>query len=380
MSKTISHIKFAELLAPSIAGDPKVAAAAESLDALVRRTTLAVPNLLIWARLDRQAGLLIPPLARVAEAAGGLKPHNTTGLELLAWQLHVDFRDVATTDEMLEAFVRNSIPWHRIKGTPRAIEEALALYGVVAKCDESGRGTNWAVYELELLHAPTTSELKNIVRVAEISAPLRSQLRRLHDEHDFRPLVWDETPGWDHDLYDDDSGVWNEETGLKLSFGNTHILSTEPFSRTGHAALWRERERATLIHNDARPLWDVFQWDSLPAAPARLNLVRYITRTHAWGIRRHVGTWTGTWDYRPWRRLGYFTHEGLFSAERVPTRVSPIKIEPLNPPSPYANAVSFGQRAERVHAFQSPGWQATWAGVWSSQAWVRPVYLINQNY
>ncbi len=172
--KRLGDIHFAELLPDSIRHDPTISAAAETLNQLLRKTTLAIPNLLIWARLERDSAALIPPLARLASKAGGLKPHTLEALELLAWQLHVDFRDVATDEAMLERFIRESIPWHRLKGTPAAVERALAMYGIAALVDECGRGGNWAVYELELGEAPDLVDLPKIVRLANEAAPVRS--------------------------------------------------------------------------------------------------------------------------------------------------------------------------------------------------------------
>jgi len=96
-----------------------MAAAADSLSPLLQTIVRAVPNLLIYGRLEGQypAGMLAP-LRRLTEARGGLKDLSTEELEQLARQWHVDFRDAAKTNGKLRAFVLNSIPWHGIRGTP----------------------------------------------------------------------------------------------------------------------------------------------------------------------------------------------------------------------------------------------------------------------
>lgn len=136
---------FAELLPSSIAEDTTIASAARALDGVLLRTTLAVPNLLLYARLNRSdtTGML-PALARLTVAGGGLKELGLPELEQLAWQFHVDFRDAATTTEQLTAAIRNSIPWHSIKGTPASLHAALRLFGYAAAIEEDGTGDYWA--------------------------------------------------------------------------------------------------------------------------------------------------------------------------------------------------------------------------------------------
>ncbi|MBH0333673.1 hypothetical protein ABH14_28760 [Brevibacillus brevis] len=43
----------------------------------------------------------------------------------LAWELHVDFYDPELPLEVRRLLVKNSIPWHRTKGTPAAVEELI---------------------------------------------------------------------------------------------------------------------------------------------------------------------------------------------------------------------------------------------------------------
>ena len=126
MNRRLGDISFLSLLPDSLREDSQIRAAARSLDDLLRKTAMAVPNLLLFARLDPASAGMLPPMARLTEAAGGLKPLGAELLERLAWQFHVDFREVARTDEQLAAMVLSSIPWHRIKGTPASIRAALA--------------------------------------------------------------------------------------------------------------------------------------------------------------------------------------------------------------------------------------------------------------
>ena len=115
------------LLPQSIADDPAMSAAAAALAPQLRALALAIPNLLIYARLgEEDPAKMLAPLQRLIEARGGLKNPEIELLEALAWQYHVDFREAAKNADQLAAMVRQSIPWHRIKGTPASIQKALA--------------------------------------------------------------------------------------------------------------------------------------------------------------------------------------------------------------------------------------------------------------
>ena len=50
-------------------------------------------------------------------------------LAYLAWTLSVDFWSLADTDEQRRDLIRGAIAWHKKRGTPWAIQQALAAYG-----------------------------------------------------------------------------------------------------------------------------------------------------------------------------------------------------------------------------------------------------------
>lgn len=50
-------------------------------------------------------------------------------LPYLAWSLSVDFWELADTDEQRRDLIRGAIQWHRKRGTPWAIKQALAAFG-----------------------------------------------------------------------------------------------------------------------------------------------------------------------------------------------------------------------------------------------------------
>ena len=177
MSKRIHDTPFRELVPDSIRDDATVRGAADAFDEILGTIVRDIPNLLIFSRIDPTPDMLSAPLQRLADAAGGLKPLNIQELELLAWQFHVDFREVASTREQLAELVRDAIPWHRIKGTPASIRAALALFGFSdVTIEEGGVGMHWATYQIGLPEVADVGTVKLVSRVAAEMAPVRCRL------------------------------------------------------------------------------------------------------------------------------------------------------------------------------------------------------------
>lgn len=66
-------------------------------------------------------------------------------LPQLAWSLSVDFWELATTDEQRRELIRGAIQWHRKRGTPWAIKQALAAFGypVLELVEQSDYYAQW---------------------------------------------------------------------------------------------------------------------------------------------------------------------------------------------------------------------------------------------
>ena len=110
MPKSLSDasFSFADLLPESIKNDSVIQAAANSLDGEVQAVNqiLDVPALL--SRIDEL-------------------PNEV--LEHLAWQFHVDFWDQDLSLELKRNLIRDSIAWHKYKGTPWAVRAVLDRVG-----------------------------------------------------------------------------------------------------------------------------------------------------------------------------------------------------------------------------------------------------------
>ena len=106
MSKDLQSVSLLDILPPNLLADEQIKAAAQALDTELQKITDAT----------REA-LLLPRLDELPEAV----------IDLLAWQWHVDFYEPVGMDiETKRRLIKSSIAWHRIKGTPAAVEQVVS--------------------------------------------------------------------------------------------------------------------------------------------------------------------------------------------------------------------------------------------------------------
>ena len=101
-----------DITPPNIAQDSQVSSLISALDPELQELSALSLEPLILARIDEL-------------------PENV--IDLLAWQLHVDFYDLSGTLYMKREAVKGSILWHMHKGTKWAIMEALRLIDIKAE-------------------------------------------------------------------------------------------------------------------------------------------------------------------------------------------------------------------------------------------------------
>jgi phage tail P2-like protein len=113
--RDLEGLNFYEILPSSIASDPNVQALAVPIDSELHFLKNAIPEVLILPRIDE----LPEPV-----------------VDLLAWQYHVDFYDPDLTLDIKRKLVKDSIPWHRKKGTLWAVKKVLDNLGFVPTIKE----------------------------------------------------------------------------------------------------------------------------------------------------------------------------------------------------------------------------------------------------
>ena len=112
MAKIIHNLSLADIAPPSIKTDDTVKNIIAAIDPELLNVSDAISEAFIISRLDS----LPEPV-----------------LDLLAWQWHVDFYELAHNIDAKREMVKSSIEWHRHKGTRYAIVKALEMLGVEAR-------------------------------------------------------------------------------------------------------------------------------------------------------------------------------------------------------------------------------------------------------
>ncbi|WP_297429331.1 phage tail protein I [Clostridium sp.] len=107
---SIYEASILDLLPPNLKSDADVIAAAKAVD----NEFLLIVN-------EVKECILLPKIDDI---------DNSDLIDLLAWQMHVDFYDNTLPIDIRRNLVKNSIKWHRIKGTPQAvIDVATSVFG-----------------------------------------------------------------------------------------------------------------------------------------------------------------------------------------------------------------------------------------------------------
>ncbi|MBR0249507.1 MAG: phage tail protein I [Synergistaceae bacterium] len=169
MAKELEVISLQDVIPYSITGDKNVQAILKSVDPQLQEVSQSVREAFILSRFDEL-------------------PENV--IDLLAWQWHVDFYEPELPIATKRELVRESISWHRKKGTKAAIISALEKLDFVPTIKE------W--YEPELQTEPHTFSVRGyykddqidvdflgeetheiLTRIIENTKPARSRLIKL---------------------------------------------------------------------------------------------------------------------------------------------------------------------------------------------------------
>ena len=115
MSKTIYNADYSECLPEALKKDPKMVALANATAATLLDTSGIIDNVLIYSRFDELPEEL---------------------MDILAYDLHVDWYDYSYPIEVKRRTIRDSIQVHRRLGTKYAVEKALGAVYPGTKVEE----------------------------------------------------------------------------------------------------------------------------------------------------------------------------------------------------------------------------------------------------
>ena len=150
MIKEIFKPKLAEILPKSIREDKEIYALAKSIDSELEKIISQAKNVLHLPRLDE-----LP----------------TEILDHLAWQYHCDFYQQDLPDSAKRNQIRETIFWHRIKGTPAGVEKAISTFMQGAKVQENweygGKPFFFRIITKGLKYLTTEEEILRLIFLAK---------------------------------------------------------------------------------------------------------------------------------------------------------------------------------------------------------------------
>ena len=183
--KSIKDVNLAEILPENISADKNLKAVAESLDCELKRLTQELRQVLHLPRLNEL---------------------NHEVLNHFGYQFHCDhFEPESMNLEVKRNLIRQSLYWHKIKGTPASVEEFLGYFGIGAQVIE-----NW-----EYGGEPYFFRLK-LKDVAYLMDDGDTFIRLIYAAKNERSwidaFIFDLSPEQDTEIY---VGTINQEVGLE---------------------------------------------------------------------------------------------------------------------------------------------------------------------
>lgn len=383
-----------DLLPRHLADDPSLARAAEAVRPHLQDIARAIPNLLIWARLGGQtsAGML-PPMRRLTDFRPGLKPLDVELLEQLAWQMHVDFREAAQDDAQLAGMVRSSIAWHRIKGTPASIYDAMALFGYTgATIEEDGVGEMWATWQLGFGDSvPSAAMIRHIVHIVREMQPARCRLWRVYNSaYDWRPGIWSggaPEHAWSECWWSWYSGAAvpgipgvDDDHELIVSFGDARRFLAEQYCPRDHVAGLAVTDLLAFIcpYID-RSIWSRSLWSDPFDYRTSFVFGQIHSAVAGERIALHPLPWDGPWD-GPWHVPGAVIYDRPlppwdFRRRREWARSQAVLSWPDGPrvpadpaPAPYGRDGAWGE-INSCYGVPSVVWTEGGHPMWSDAVW-----------
>lgn len=164
--------KFVDIIPSSIQRAPSIDATARSIDFEFDGVRGEIPKSIHYPRLNELPSAV---------------------LDLLAWQFHVDFYDQSLDVDTKRRLLLQSIAWHRIKGTPAAVEAMVNAVYASAEVQE------WYEYGGEPYHFKVVvrsepiqeaSVLKTLTRAINEVKNVRSWMDPIEFTQSFQKMIY----------------------------------------------------------------------------------------------------------------------------------------------------------------------------------------------
>lgn len=141
----LEDLKLSDIMPPNLLRDPFVKAMCDALDVQLNKLVENNKKLSIYANIDNLPEEII---------------------NYLAWQLHVDFYDENWNIKQKRDAVKNSIKWHRYKGTVGVVEDYIStLFGGAKVLEWWEYGGEPYHFKIDFITADITNE-KDLEKIA----------------------------------------------------------------------------------------------------------------------------------------------------------------------------------------------------------------------
>jgi hypothetical protein len=208
-------------------------------------------------------------------AYGAVGSDSIIGSRLsLAWEYSLAQINI---DDFAERVLKG-LEFHRLRGTPVSLRNALSWYGFTdIVIEEEPPGEHFAEFQIGIEKIPNGFMPDPVINVAAFAAPLRSRLSRMYNKlYDERRFILDDSL-LGEGLLSDDSGIRLTENGPKLSFGrinNRAVETPTPVTSTGVC-----RDRFLVAKNVDTAKLDFTCFDDLPSDAINWKAVTERDRT-----------------------------------------------------------------------------------------------------
>jgi hypothetical protein len=160
--------------------------------------------------------------------------------------------------------VLKGLEFHRLRGTPAALRNALSWYGFDdIIIEEEVPGEHFSEFQLGISEIPNGFVPDPVISVSAFAAPLRSRLSRMYNNlYDERRFILDDSL-LGEGLLSDDSGTRLAEDGPKLSFGRVNNRAVEMPAPVASAGVYRDH--FLVAKNSDTSKLDFACFDDLPS-------------------------------------------------------------------------------------------------------------------
>lgn len=364
MIKDLKSLSLMDILPDSILSDPQMSAAAQALDAELQNVTKATVETLHLPRLDELPEKVV---------------------DLLAWQWHVDYYEpLGMSIETKRRLVKESVAWHRMKGTPAAVE------AVVSAAFDTSQVKEWYEYGGKPYYFKVVTEdvttdkatLDRMRQAIETVKNVRSWLEKiefllhLSDQENALDMAMLDCASYENELYPWRgryfNGAWNF-TPMEKVDGSRHFNGSwffdavsdgdEDPARQPNLFMGRQLDGSWLFNmsGDSRKIFfNSFEIDPLSVLTPQLTAPEKYTATldFAGPGRRFTGEWNfgknrlDDTNLETANKLHVFDHEKAAETSGMQARTAAAETYPTVRLWSFNGAWNFGAPA----AFDGTGW------------------------